>query len=89
MLSRLQRPTDSLIHLLADVRSNAPLTYAVEVEWTLDNAIEKYLEMSAARVKDDEDRYGPFDHRGYSKLNMISSINSTYTLNLRGPVLVA
>ena len=32
---------------------------AVEVEWTLDNAIEKYLEMSAARVKDEEDRYGP------------------------------
>nr|ADI23574.1 integrase [uncultured nuHF2 cluster bacterium HF0770_42C12] len=38
-------------------RDGAPV--AVEVEWTLDNAIEKYLEMSAARVKDDEDRYGP------------------------------
>ena len=32
LFGRLQRSTDSLIHLLTDIRSNAPLTYAVEVK---------------------------------------------------------
>lgn len=48
---------------------------SVESDWSVDLAVEKYLEMAERRCEDDEDRYGPAAlYAQTTHLNVISNL---------------